>query len=72
MDTRPYDMERRANQDPLVYHTLPADPSEDPQGDLGAAILRELLALPPGVLDRPVFRKVQGHLENYRKNYVNR
>lgn len=55
-----------------IYHTRPDDPSEDPQGDLGSFILRELLALPSGVLDRPVFRKVKGHLENYRKHYVSR
>ena len=54
------------------YHSRPADPSEDPQGDLGAFILRELLALPPAVLNAPIFRKVKGHLENYRKHYVSR
>ena len=54
------------------YHTRPDDPSEDPQGDLGAFIIRELLALPPAVLNPPVFRKLKGHLENYRKHYVTR
>jgi hypothetical protein len=29
-----------------------------------------LLALPPAVLNAPVFRKVKGHLENYRKHYT--
>jgi hypothetical protein len=46
------------------------DPSQDPQGDLAHFILRELLALPPAVLNAPVFRKVKGHLENYRKYYT--
>lgn len=53
-----------------VYHVPPSAPDEDPQGALGAVILRELLALPPGVLNLPVFRKVKGPLETYRKNYV--
>lgn len=53
-----------------VYHVRRPDPTEDPQGDLGYFILRELLALPPAVLNAPVFRKVQGHLENYRKHYT--
>lgn len=55
-----------------IYHNRAADPAEDPQGDLGALILRELLVLPSGVLDRPVFFKLRGHLENYRKHYVTR
>lgn len=71
MDTKPFYARPKPEEHP-IYHTRPSDPSEDPQGDLGAFILRELLALPPGVLDRPVFAKVKGHLENYRKHYVKR
>jgi hypothetical protein len=58
-----------ANKRPISHIRAP-DPSQDPQGDLGYFILRELLALPPAVLNAPVFRKVKGHLENYRKHYT--
>lgn len=71
MDCRPQ-IRRETPDDHPVYHIPPTDPLADPQGHLGAFILRELLALPPGVLDRPVFAKVKGHLENYRKHYVKR
>jgi hypothetical protein len=71
MQDRPDYTERPEPPRPF-YHTRPDNPSENPQGDLGAFILRELLALPPAVLNPPVFRKLKGHLENYRKHYVSR
>jgi hypothetical protein len=70
MDTRDYDIERARRME--CYHVRPSDPSENPQGDLGAEIMRDLLALPPAVLDRPVFRKLQANLKTYRKLYVTR
>lgn len=33
------------------------------------AILREIMAIPPGVLDRPVFTKLNRYVKPYRKFY---
>lgn len=45
----------------------PVKPSEDGSELVVSCILRELLAIPPAVLDRPVFAKLRGYLKNYRE-----
>ena len=50
-----------------IHHFPPVEPAEDAQGYMGSLVLRELLALPPAVLNAPVFRKVQNYLKHYRK-----
>lgn len=67
MDPRP---QIRASEPHPIYHNAPC--SEDMQGQLGAEVLRELLALPPAVLNAPVFRKVKLPLEAYRRRYAGR
>lgn len=41
-------------------------PLEDGSELVVSCILRELLAIPPAVLDRPIFAKLRGYLKNYR------
>jgi hypothetical protein len=51
----------------LIYPIPPAEPAEDIQGYMGSLVLRELLALPPAVLNPPVFTKVRNYLKHYRE-----
>jgi hypothetical protein len=48
----------------------PVKPAEDGSELVVSCILRELLAIPPAVLDRPVFAKLRGYLKNYREFHV--
>lgn len=57
---------------PICHDTPRGLDPEDHQGQLGAQVLKELLAVPPAVLNAPVFRKVQRNLEAYRKLYTRR
>jgi hypothetical protein len=43
---------------------------EDGSDLVKACILRELLALPPSVLAPPIFRKLHGYLDNYRRHFT--